>query len=70
MPVLDQSVADMYMIEINKYLSELSEDSPTSWISLSNRNKINKRQKLINAEKKFNTAKLDLFDVIRKSGAT
>lgn len=43
LPTLDQSVADMYMVEIDKYLRELSEDSATSWISLSNRNKINKR---------------------------
>lgn len=67
LPTLDQSVADMYMVEIDKYLRELSEDSATSWISLSNRNKINKRQKLINAEAKFNDAKLEVLSVINRS---
>lgn len=69
LPTLDQSVADMYLVEIDKYLRELSEDSATSWISLSNRNKINKRQKLINAESKFNQAKLDFLDMVNKSQA-
>lgn len=69
LPTLDQSVADMYLVEIDKYLRELSEDSATSWISLSNRNKINKRQKLINAESKFNQAKLEFLDVVNKSQA-
>lgn len=69
LPTLDQSVADMYLVEIDKYLRELSEDSATSWISLSNRNKINKIQKLINAESKFNQAKLDFSDMVNKSQA-
>ena len=69
LPTLDQSVADMYLVEIDKYLRELSEDSATSWISLSNRNKINKRQKLINAESKFNQAKLEFLDVVNRSQA-
>ena len=69
LPTLDQSVADMYLVEIDKYLRELSEDSATSWISLSNRNKINKRQKLINTESKFNQAKLDFLDMANKSQA-
>ncbi len=69
LPTLDQSVADMYLVEIDKYLRELSEDSDTSWISLSNRNKINKRQKLINAEAKFNQAKLEFLDMVNKSQA-
>lgn len=69
LPTLDQSVADMYLVEIDKYLRELSEDSATSWISLSNRNKINKRQKLINTEAKFNQAKLDFLDMANKSQA-
>lgn len=69
LPTLDQSVADMYLVEIDKYLRELSEDSATSWISLSNRNKINKRQKLINAESKFNQAKLEFLDMVNKSQA-
>lgn len=59
----------MYLVEIDKYLRELSEDSATSWISLSNRNKINKRQKLINAESKFNQAKLEFLDVVNRSQA-
>lgn len=69
LPTLDQSVADMYISEIDKYLQELSEDSATSWISLSNRNKINKKQKLINAETKYNKAKLEFLDVANKSQA-
>lgn len=70
LPTLDQSVANMYLVEIDKYLRELSEDSATSWISLSNRNKINKRQKLINAESKFNQAKLEFLDIVNRSQAT
>lgn len=69
LPTLDQSVADMYLVEIDKYLRELSENSATSWISLSNRNRMNKRQKLINAEAKFNDAKLEFLDIVNKSQA-
>lgn len=69
LPTLDQSVADMYISEIDKYLVELSDDdsNPFSWIALSNSNKINKRQRLINTEKKFNEAKLELLKVLNNS---
>lgn len=68
LPTLDQSVADMYMLEIDRYLREVSPQSPTSWISLSDQNKVNKKQKLIIAETKFNKAKQEFFNMANNSG--
>lgn len=67
LPTLDQSVADMYMLEIDKYLAELDPNIPQSWISIANRNKINKKQKLIDTEAKYNKAKLQLLEVLNSS---
>ena len=67
-PILDSSIADMYMIAIDKYLNELSPENPLSLISISNQNKINKRQQFIDTEKAFNTAKLEFLTVANNSG--
>lgn len=69
LPTLDQSVANMYISEIDKYLNELSEDYPTSWISLSNVNRINKRQKFIRADENFVETKLEFFSIANRSEA-
>ena len=65
LPSLSEDVATMYINEINKYLVEIAEESPYSWIALSNKNRINKRQKFINADKAFTKAKVDFFNTNR-----
>ena len=67
LPTLDSSVANMYVLEIQKYLNELDENIPTSWRALSRNNRANKRQRLITTEANYNQAKLDLFDVLLKA---
>lgn len=64
LPTLDQNTTEIYAFEIQKYLNELDGDNPFSWISLSDNNKINKRQKLITADERFTMAKIDFFRVL------
>lgn len=67
LPTLDSSVANMYILEIEKYLNELDKDIPTSWRALSDANRANKRQRLVTTETNYNKAKLQLFDVLLKA---
>jgi hypothetical protein len=60
----------MYISEIEKYQTEMDPDSPTSWVGISNENKINKRKKFIITESKFNDAKAQLLDLIKDSDRT
>lgn len=65
LPTLDQDVANMYILEINKFLNEIVPESPTSWANLSFRNQINKTRKLLIADTKFTEAKLQFLDVLK-----
>ena len=67
LPTLDNSVANMYILEIQKYLNELDPEISTSWRALSSRNRANKRQRLVTTEANYNKAKLQLFDVLLKA---
>lgn len=68
LPVLDQSVADMYMLEIDKYLRELDSAYGTSWTKISNINRANKVQKIIDTDNRYVKAKLEFLNVIKKNG--
>lgn len=67
LPTLDQDVAQMYIQEIQKFLGELTTDSPTSWVNLSLQNQVNKIRKLQIADKKLVEAKLEFLNVLTQN---
>ena len=68
LPTLDQSVADMYMLEIDKYIRELDSAYGTSWAKISNINKANKVQKIIDTDNRYTKAKLEFLNTVKKNG--
>lgn len=65
LPTLPQDIANMYMLEIERFLDEIDPESPMSWASLSAINQVNKTRKLLVADQKYVKAKLDFFDIIK-----
>jgi hypothetical protein len=57
----------MFIQEIAKYQDEINASLDNSWQGISNNNKVNKRQQLIDADKKFTEAKLEFIKTIRDS---